>query len=107
MPAGITPAASHHRFDHDQVAALKSAHVRSHLNDRPADFMAAHQRISRVRVASGVVLHITRADPGGERPEQHVGGPTAWGGPITYLQLLRSAKNQGLHGKFEVRMPNG
>jgi hypothetical protein len=86
-------------FDDHQIALLRTCHFRTDLRHHATDFVTADERIGRVRIAPGVVLHIAGTNTGGDRTEDYVSRAAPGHRPITDAKFFRSIEDERFHGR--------
>src|SRR5262245_61091643 len=105
VAAGVAVATTHDRLNHHKVAALEPTDLATHFHNCAADFVAADQRILRIRIASTVMLHVARADAGRDGTNEHVSRAAAGRRPLADLELLRGFEDDRLHAFSSGQSP--
>jgi hypothetical protein len=82
VAARVTTPTADHRLDHCQVARLHAVHSSPNFNHFTAHLVPANERIRCVRVATGIEMQITGANPGGDGAQENIPGTRSRGRPL-------------------------
>jgi hypothetical protein len=99
------PAADH-GLDHNQVTFFCASHFPSDFRHHTADLVTADERVLCVRIATTVMLHVTRANAGGDGAEDYVRRAAFGQGPVTDTKPFRSIEDEGFHGRAKLMTGN-